>query len=103
METVTGEGVTSIERDTTHPVKVTPAETNILAPARVTPVQARIKVTPSPADTVQVEGGHIQVQERMMSVIRTSLSRKVHAFWARIHQQLGRDDGETMKLHIERL
>ena len=36
-------------------------------------------------------------------VIRTSLSRKVHAFWARIHQQLGRDDGETVKLHIERL
>ena len=36
-------------------------------------------------------------------VIRTSLSRKVHAFWARFHQQLGRDDGETVKLHIERL
>ena len=46
METVAGEGVTRIEGDITHPVKVIPAEISIQAPARVTPVQARIKVTP---------------------------------------------------------
>ena len=60
METVAGEGVTRIEGDITHPVKVTPAEINIQAPARVTPVQARIKDTQAPARIkVRVAQAHI--------------------------------------------